>query len=124
MIGEVEQKVVLVGGGSGLYRHAATDSFGFELRTQMLGKVVLTQRVHSIIHPGVDGRIVTPEVLMGIDLHGRSFPGDHIRSAGSARREPRLDDYRKNRQTDATDADGGRAWNEKNFWCWLREFWL
>ena len=69
-IGELEQPAALLEGLPRLHGNRAADSLRGGKRREILGKMVVRQPLHPLPDPGILGRGIAPEMLVGIDPHG------------------------------------------------------
>ena len=68
-LGEREQPLGLLDHLPGLHRDRAVEPGGLQQGSELVGQVVASQRGHGVGHPDVVGRVVAPEVLVGVDAH-------------------------------------------------------
>jgi len=72
LVGQLPEEVVLSRVLLDLDGDAAVDPLSIEVRPEFGWKVVAPEGGHRFVDPGVDLRVVLPEMLMGIDLQGSS----------------------------------------------------
>jgi hypothetical protein len=83
LIGQSEQPFGLFDHLAGLHRDRPAEAARFKERGQVWRQVVPTQGVHGVGHPDVLRRVVTPEMLMGVESGRAKHKGRDLRRYGS-----------------------------------------
>ena len=69
LIRQIEKPAGFIDGLPRLHGDGRVDARGADERRQVCGQEIPPQRVHFVVDPRVIGRIVFPEVLVGINFH-------------------------------------------------------